>query len=312
MPSNLLPAHRQRFDAYVAYARSSPLSRIARSPLHFPFSKILGAVAARLNTPVRTTARTFWDERLTTVYPEQVSMHIHRYGFFEEGLTRMFLDYLKPGMTFIDIGAHMGYFTLLGAALVGDTGQVHSFEPTRSTFDVLRGNTQHRPNVHPQNLAVYSSDTNVRFNDFGLAFAAFNSLRGGRLDEATLAKLPCNKYDVQAVTLDHYVQQHGLRPDLIKIDAEGVEPEILRGAADTLRTVRPMLTLEVGDLKTADIADSSDVVRNLVDEFGYKILEYRDGQIVPHEPRAAYEYDNLLFVPDGRPAAAPAAATSPA
>lgn len=53
------------------------------------------------------------------VIAELVSLFIYRYGFFEEGLTNIFLHYLKPGMTFFDIGAHFGYFTLLGSALVG-------------------------------------------------------------------------------------------------------------------------------------------------------------------------------------------------
>ena len=52
------------------------------------------------------------------------------YGFFGEGLTRMLLSHLKPEMTFIDVGAQLGYFTLLASWLVGESGHVHSFEPT--------------------------------------------------------------------------------------------------------------------------------------------------------------------------------------
>ena len=67
---------------------------------------------------------------MTIIIPEVVSLHIFQYGYYEEGLTRMIIELLEPRMIFFDIGAHFGYYTLMVSAIVGNKGQVHSFEPT--------------------------------------------------------------------------------------------------------------------------------------------------------------------------------------
>jgi predicted methyltransferase len=107
---------------------------------------------------------------------EFVSLHIYRYGFFEEGLTRMIMKYLKHGMTFFDIGTHFGYYTLLASFLVSEEGQVHSFEPTPSTFEILKANVSNKNNVILNNKAVFSERRNIAMNDYGIKYSAFNSL----------------------------------------------------------------------------------------------------------------------------------------
>src|SRR5205823_1875398 len=116
----------------------------------------LAALRARwLGQGTRKTARTFWGREMSVVLPDQVSVSLYRYGFVEEGLIRLVLEYVKPGMTFFDIGAHFGFFSLLASSLVGDAGQVHSFEPTPNTFAVLEENVAACGNVRVNNMAVY-------------------------------------------------------------------------------------------------------------------------------------------------------------
>ena len=105
---------------------------------------------------------------MTVAFPEPVSLLLYRYGYFEEELTSMVLEYLKPGMTFFDVGTHFGYFTLLASSTVGERGAVHSFEPTPSTFKVLRENVSGRANVRVFNVAMYSEEGQLPFNDYGL------------------------------------------------------------------------------------------------------------------------------------------------
>ena len=64
----------------------------------------------------------------------------------------------------------------------------------------------------------------------------------------------------------------------------------------TLRSKRPVLTLEVGDWGVAGTMPSREVVQSLLDE-GYSVLEYRDGELAPHEVKPTYGYENLVFVP---------------
>ena len=245
---------------------------------------------------VKKTVRTFWGGQMIIVLPEQVSMAIYRYGFIEYDLSRAFLDYLKPGMTFFDVGSHFGYYTCLASHLVGPAGQIHSFEPTRSTFEILNENAASRPNVKTNNVAAYSKPTTIQFNDFGIAYSAFNSLAGPRLEESERAKLKPNVYDVKAITLDDYVRETGARPAVMKIDAESAEYDILLGMDRVLTEIKPAISIEVGDYAIDGVAESSKVVGYLMTK-GYQPYEWRDGSLRLHEAKSNYGYANLLFLP---------------
>jgi hypothetical protein len=131
---------------------------------------LLSLVSFRLaRKPIKVYAETFWGDKMLVVLPEPVSIAIFLLGFFEQGLTRMMLEYLDQGDVFIDVGAHFGYYTLLGSLLVGNQGQVHSFEPTPSTCQVLRRNTNNKHNVVINNYALYSESENLSLMTLGLS-----------------------------------------------------------------------------------------------------------------------------------------------
>ena len=106
--------------------------------------------------------------------PEPVSKSIWRYGYFEEDVCLAMLYYLERGMTFIDVGAHIGFFTLLGSYLVGREGKVLSFEPTPSTYRLLKKNVVNCPNVCIYNCTAFSEETNIKFYDYGLEKSSYN------------------------------------------------------------------------------------------------------------------------------------------
>ena len=69
-----------------------------------------------------------------------INQAIFLYGTFEISETRLVQAFLRPGMTFLDVGAHIGYYTLIASRLVGDAGRVHSFEPGAATRAHLEAN----------------------------------------------------------------------------------------------------------------------------------------------------------------------------
>src|SRR5207244_4431113 len=153
------------------------------------------------------------------------------------------------------------------------TGAVHSFEPTPSTFQVLRSNVASLPNVTLNNCAVFSRDSQMQFEDFGVEFSAFNSLRGGRLDPSMREQLTPTTCAVQAIALDGYIRKLGKVPDLIKIDAENAEHDILLGLNGTLAAEkRPMITLEVGE-DVLQKGQSANTISYLLDR-GYHAFQY--------------------------------------
>lgn len=250
-----------------------------------------------MKTKIKLKTKTFWGEEMIVVIPEVVSLQLYRYGFFEEGLTRMVLEYLKPGMTFFDIGAHIGYYTLLASYIVGERGQVHSFEPTPSTFKILKLNCSKKPNVILNNFAVASRKTTLIINDYGIRYSAYNSLYNPRLPENIISKLNPKKYEIQAISIDEYVEENRIKPDFIKIDAESAEYEILLGMKQTIEKFHPIITIEVGDFGIQGVPTSKELIEFLL-KMGYIPYEYRGGEIIPHQIREEpYEYSNILFLP---------------
>ncbi|QBJ98195.1 FkbM family methyltransferase [Rhodococcus sp. ABRD24] len=278
-----------------------------------------GGVRERLRHPVRTsfpttgnlrarrhrgiggssTALTFWGQRMTIALPEEVSISIHRHGFVDYDLTAYLLDHLPSGATVLDVGAHIGYYTMLASALVGPQGTVVSFEPTPSTLSVLRENAARRPNTTVVPAAVWSERDELVFHDHGLGYSAYNSAFQARLPEAVRVRLPSNELKVEAVCLDDYVREHGLVADFVKIDAESAEAHVLSGMRGMLAIQRPTLSLEVGDLDVAGAPRSRELVDTVL-AAGYRAWELRRGQPVPHVPLAVYGYQNLIFTPAGR------------
>src|SRR3990172_2612704 len=81
-------------------------------------------------------------------------------GYYEYGVTKLVTSTLRPGDTFIDIGANIGYFTLVASPLVGPSGKVHSFEPIPGIFSTLQSNVAANglTNVRMNQAAIFETD----------------------------------------------------------------------------------------------------------------------------------------------------------
>jgi FkbM family methyltransferase len=272
------------------------MAKLRHGHIKLVYSKLLELSLRGLGLSVERKVRLVWGEEMTVVYPEIASLGIARYGFFGEGLTRMLLTHLKPGMTFLDVGAQLGYFTLLAAWLVDDTGQVHSFEPTPRTFELLRLNAGTKCNVRLNRVAVTSRPGIAILNDYGSRFGAFNSMYEAKLPKQMRPVKPTG-FQVPAISLDEYVAQENLTPNFVKIDAESADYEILTGMEETLNRCRPLISVEVGDMDIDGVPPSKDIVLFLT-ERGYQSYEYSSGSIVKHLPKERYEHGDILFLPE--------------
>jgi len=287
----------QLYEKSLRFSKHARIQRLGRNTAKHLYLKILTYLASWLEIPFEIKTETFWNEKMYVVIPEIISLDIYRHGFYEEGLTRMILEYLTAGMVFFDIGAHFGYFTLLGSAVVGNSGQVHAFEPIPHTFDILKKNVSGRCNVSLNNYAVYSKEDVFFINDYGIKYSAFNSLYNARLSQNIVSRVKAKKHKVKSVSVDSYVDSTGAVPDFVKIDAESSEYEILLGMQKTIKRYHPMISVEVGDMAVKGASTSSTLINFLVNT-GYKPYEYDRGRILTHTlKRTQYRYDNLLFIP---------------
>ncbi|MCQ4079692.1 FkbM family methyltransferase [Streptomyces sp. RB6PN25] len=248
---------------------------------------------------LQVKARTPWGQRIVVTLPDDVSISLRWNGFFEYDLSVFYLRHLQRDMTFIDVGAHVGYFSMLASRAVGPAGRVFAFEPTPSTFSVLTMNAGTEPNITPINKAVWSEASVIDLHDYGPCFSAFNSAFRARLPESVRADLTERTYSVPAVRLDDFVRDQGCIPDVVKIDVESAEMHVLRGMKDMLSGPRPIVSLEVGDMDVPGAARSRLLVEHIM-SFGYRAFELHNGRAAPHQLREEYGYENIVFAPSER------------
>lgn len=283
----------------INLSNKSKLQRSIISPVRMIYPKLL----EYMHSTKQMKASTFWGGNMNIILPEIVSTHIWRYGYYENDVSHYILQYLQPGMTFIDIGAHFGLFSLLASHLVKEEGKVFSIEPTPSTFQFLTHNLNtynDHQNYQTFNLAIYDETKKISFLDFGIEQSAFNSLYASRSNaESNQLSSPIQ---VQAVTLDDFVKSENItKIDLIKVDAESAEMNVVRGAKYTLQKLKPAIILEFGDFGFTNVAKSREII-DVIISLGYQPYEWSGGSIVPHQLRESYEIEqltcyNFLFLP---------------
>lgn len=241
-------------------------------------------------------ALTFFGPTMSIVLPEHVSISIWLHGFVSEDVCLLLLATLPEGGSLIDVGAHVGFFALLGAYLAGEQGQVLALEPTPSVYRILQRNVAVYPNIKACPFAAFSEDRELTLHDFGLEFSAYNSLLGIRPPEG---RRPTSKVDltVRARRIDDLLADENWdRLDVVKIDAESSEGPVLRGAERTIRRFRPAVIVEVGDYGVEGSLGSREIIAWFV-ERGFAAFDAQGGVITPHRNRERYEYANVLFIP---------------
>ncbi|HEX7315543.1 MAG TPA: FkbM family methyltransferase [Pyrinomonadaceae bacterium] len=157
-------------------------------------------------------------------------------GSWEPHVTRVVEGLLKEGDTFLDIGANVGYFTMLGSRLVGPSGRVIAVEPNPQNVQLLCANILENDasNVTLFPLAVSDSEAVLKFVDDGS--------NAGVVNEWTQEQWKRFHFLVPSARLDDLLA--GRRVDAVKIDVEAHEPVVLRGMEETIRRHRPTIVTE--------------------------------------------------------------------
>ena len=197
--------------------------------------------------PERYTVPVFWGDKMEVLLPASTDIYLlgGKTHPSEIRLARYLWNSLSAGDTFLDVGAHYGYFSLLAAERVTRKGRVLAFEAAPKTYEILERNVRSLPFVDAYALAVAETEGVLTFHEFPNLYGEYNSLDGRQYQgESWYANQKPKKIQVAARPLDAIVEEKNLCPTIIKIDVEGAEDQVVRGAEKLLHRQTPAVIME--------------------------------------------------------------------
>jgi FkbM family methyltransferase len=160
------------------------------------------------------------------------------YRTYEPYLARVLRTFLQSGGCFLDVGAHLGLWSLFAATRVGSTGRVVALEPS-AAYDLLTANAARYPQITPLRVGAGATACSATF--FGQGSSASGSFVQSvtAINQPYHNEVPITPLSVPIVTLSGLVAAHHLQPSLVKIDVEGFEGQVLDGATSLLASGVP-------------------------------------------------------------------------
>jgi FkbM family methyltransferase len=211
---------------------------------------------------------------------------------YEEGQWKLVRRLLPRGGTFVDVGANQGFFTILASRVAGESGHVLAFEPAPSELGKLLSNLSLNRcrNVVAKQVALGAQAGTADFFLYGGHQGSWSGLRKGAED----VKVQARMIQVPVDTLDSY----GLtRLDMMKIDVEGGELNVLRGAAETIKRCRPHVLCEVEPRRTKQWGyDAREILREL-ESTGYAWRTVTHAGEIGERAGEPADGQNLVAVP---------------
>lgn len=252
----------------------------------YPINGLVERNIRRLIWPVICTvaARKTFRTRLTNGRPfliranDQISKMIFEFGCYEPELLSVLLPLVQPGMTVLDIGANIGYYSVILSQLVGPGGRVHAFEINESVIELLEQNIQlaGTANICLVRKAVSVVSGNADF----YAPSPGSEMEGGLRESRRYHAQKVIR--VETVSIDDYMREQALsKVDIIKIDIEGGELDAFHGATRLLTSAnRPIILFESLDSACGNFGVTWLEVVEKVQAFGYRIHQASAGNFI--------------------------------
>jgi FkbM family methyltransferase len=185
-------------------------------------------------------------------------------GAYEPFETELLHSLVKPGDTVLDIGANIGYYTLILARLVGERGKVYAFEPDPTNYELLKRNIALNgyKNVVPVMKATSNKNGTLRLY----------LCRDNKAMHRVYDSQYCDGFiEIEAIRLDDYFAGREEKIDFIKIDIEGAEYAALEGMATLLgKSRRAILVTEYTPIAIKEFGIEPQEYLRLLMDFGFK------------------------------------------
>jgi FkbM family methyltransferase len=200
--------------------------------------------------------------------------HYIYFGFTDKGMEKLF-TLCKEGYTVVDVGSNIGYVLLNLAQIVGSRGKVYGFEPDPLNYARCLRNVKLNTfeNIHLENAGLGHV-----VGTFNLTIDSVRNRGGNRISLKTENK---DSVAVKVLRLDDFFEVHNItRVDLMKVDVEGFELNVLRGAENFLKKSHPILFIELDDRNLKEQGHSAVELVKYIMGLQYKIIHAETGETI--------------------------------
>jgi len=224
-----------------------------------------------------------------------VELSLFQTGTYEKGTLYFITTYLNRGDCFVDVGANIGLMSIFASQCVGNPGKILAFEAHPETNQLLQENIalNHVKNIENFNFALGNEAGKATIYD------NWNVNRGG--SSLVIHSENSTGFEVDVKTLDEVIQ-NDFQPKMIKVDVEGFEFQVLKGATNTIKNCKPILIIEfsVSRDNQYDPFEMIDFIESF--EF-YEILKLsgtkeRKSKLIQIKSREEFpNHDNIFCIP---------------
>lgn len=282
----------------------SKLQRLLTHPLKYSLAIIFREwIYKKTKEAKEVSCKTFFGRRMQVLLPAATDIYITggKSHDSEVRLAKFLVHNLNYGDVFLDVGAHYGYFTLLGSVLTGESGRVFAFEASPVSHRVLKKNTERYSNITAKNLAVSDKEGSLTFYEFPNLYSEYNSMDITQFENESWFELfPPGKISICTLRLDSYLEANNIFPKAIKIDVEGAEYKVVAGMENFLKYHSPVIIMEYLSEQRGNKAHRQ--AEALLKQWNY--LAYAidtEGKIFPLESTDVYmkiqsaDSDNIVY-----------------
>lgn len=207
----------------------------------------------------------------------------------DAGVVQVFRSVLRDGDVVVDVGANIGRMTVLGSRLVGKTGKVFAFEPSPKVISSLYRNIAYNrcSNVTVFNSAVSDECGEITFFMPVGTNSAWGSIRNIGVSSSILVTVASTSLDSRSEITEPV--------RLLKIDVEGADLRVVRGARKLIQKNRPVVTLEFSPTWIRDLGDDPQWLRTFASEEGYFLYEVTQAGLRPLQELPEQQIDILCL-----------------
>ena len=225
--------------------------------------------------------------RAEVFFGDIIGCHIHYSGWYELPVVRAVVPFLGPDTVFVDVGANIGQYTLLASPFVR---QVIAFEPNPATYALLEGNVRRNRlrNVSLYQAAVSSSDGEAFIFDSDPGNHGGASMQGAEGGKRITTR-----------ALDSVLDERACKEGrlFLKVDVEGAELDVLRGAAPLIEMCKPTILVEVLETNQNRFGRTGADILDALRDHGYSFQSVSEAGLAPYDAR----YPNVLATVHGSP-----------